>query len=303
MRSSAWRGLLRQTTAQRRFSQSGASPPASNAIGIAFFSSIVATTFGLGCWQVQRYQWKVKLTAEDSQRYLQEPSTLPLCSSQQHLAENAAQLQGCRVSTTGVFAHDREVLLGPRSAPAGLFGEAAQGLATNPQGYYIITPLKRADGTVVYVNRGWVDLKRASWERPQGQVSLSGVVCQGVKHGSFSPVNDPKTRKLLWLEPAALLQAASEASAASAPDGQASMVIMEIVAPDDEPVASFPAARRMKHLGQSYITPMTHLVYAITWFSLCAAGTAMTWIKFRGGGRSRAIRVGGGVGGQRKKES
>jgi ABC-type proline/glycine betaine transport system permease subunit len=33
------------------------------------------------------------------------------------------------------------VRLGLRSAPSGLY-EAAQGMGTNPQGYFIITPMK-----------------------------------------------------------------------------------------------------------------------------------------------------------------
>ena len=209
-----------------------------------------------------------------------------MCASQQHLTESASQLEGCRVSTTGVFAHELEVLLGPRSAPAGLFGEAAQGLATNPQGYFIITPLKRSDGTVVFVNRGWVDLKRGSWERPAGQVTVQGILSQGEKQGSFSPVNNVESRKLLWLEPAALRRACGSILEAGAGAGGAEaltapLVLLEVVEPDDQPVTSFPVARRMKHLGEAYITPMTHLVYAVTWFSLCAAGTAMTYYKFR----------------------
>jgi len=246
-----------------------------NLLGIAFFSSIVGMTFGLGCWQVQRYQWKLRVTAEEKERFIQGPSVIPHCATQEHLAESVAQLQGCRVSMVGVFLHDKELLLGPRSAPAGLFGEAAQGLATNPQGYYVITPLKRADGTMVFVNRGWVDLKRSNWERPTGQVTVLGVVSQGEKHGTFSPVNNPQSRKLLWLEPAALLHGAGE-------NPSLPVVLLESIELDDAPITNYPAARRAKHLGTQYITPMTHLVYAVTWFSLCAAGSMMTYSKFRG---------------------
>lgn len=268
----------------RGLSQQAAGSPSSssnNALGIAFFSSIVAMTFGLGCWQVQRYQWKVRVTAEEKERYLQSPSSIPSCSSQQHLSESVSLLHGRRVSTAGVFLHDKELLLGPRSAPVGLFGEAAQGLATNPQGYYVITPLRRSDGTVVFVNRGWIDVKRTAWGRPTGQVTVHGIVSQGEKQGSFSPVNNTQSKKLLWLEPAALLQATGLETAQP-------VVVLEVVAPDNEPVATFPAARRSKHLaaGGQYITPMTHLVYATTWFSLCAAGTFMTYSKFRRGGGS-----------------
>jgi hypothetical protein len=38
-----------------------------------------------------------------------------------------------------------ELLLGPRASPPGLITPAAQGMATNPQGFYVITPLKVHD--------------------------------------------------------------------------------------------------------------------------------------------------------------
>lgn len=247
-------------------------------MGIAFFSSIVATTFGLGCWQVQRYQWKLGVIADEKNKYLLDPTVLPECSSQFQLSESIRQLKGCRVSTSGVFLHDKEVKLGPRSPPAGLIGDAAQGLATNPQGYYIITPFKRCDGTIVYVNRGWVAMKEQTWKRPVGTVAINAIIGSTETAGSFSPVNDPKNRKLLWLESAALLEATGT------PSTTEPIVVLEVIEPDNKAVTSYPAARRVKNLSEHYVTPMTHLVYAFTWFSLCAAGTVMTYVKFKRGG-------------------
>lgn len=53
---------------------------------------------------------------------------------------------GRRISLNGIFQHDKEILLGPRSAPAGLLGSVAQGLATNPQGFFVITPFQMSSG-------------------------------------------------------------------------------------------------------------------------------------------------------------
>ena len=45
----------------------------------------------------------------------------------------------------GNYDFTKELLLGPRSAP-GLSTEKAQGMATNPQGYYVITPFYLSNG-------------------------------------------------------------------------------------------------------------------------------------------------------------
>lgn len=266
----------------RRTASSATSPPPSSSgpsvLGVAFFGGMCLGTFGLGCWQVQRYQWKLGVAADQKAKYLAEPTALPECSSQLHVLETVSQLSGRRISTSGTYEHGKEVLLGPRSAPVGLVGDAAQGLATNPQGYYVVTPLKRTDGTVVFINRGWVAMNEKNWHRPSGIVTVHAIVGSGEKSSTFSPVNSPKTRKLLWLEPAALLQATGYASETSTP---VVPIILEAVEPDNVPVTSYPACRRVKHLNDQYITPMTHLVYATTWFSLSAAGTVMTYYMFK----------------------
>ena len=283
------RSVLRlRPSPARAFSSSagtGRAAGGGDTLGVVVFSSIVAGTFGLGCWQVQRYTWKVRVSAEEKERYLRAPSVLPSAQSQLDLQESVKQLRGCRVSTTGVFLHDKEVLLGPRSPPAGLIGDAAQGLATNPQGYYVITPLRRPDGTVIFVNRGWVAIKETTWKRPTGTVTVNAIASSGETKGSFSPVNNPTTKKLLWLESAVLLQAAG-----FVPGEHEPIVILEAVEPDNVPVTSYPASRRVNSLGEQYITPMTHLVYAFTWFSLCAAGSAMTFSKFFKKRRPRGVR-------------
>jgi cytochrome oxidase assembly protein ShyY1 len=104
---------------------------------------------------------------------------------------------------------------------------------------------------------------------------VHAIASSGEKKGSFSPVNNAASRKLLWLETEALQKAAG-----FSPGEHEPMIILEAVEPDNIPVTSYPAARRVGHLNEQYITPMTHLVYAFTWFSLCAAGSAMTYSKF-----------------------
>merc|ERR1740130_1282285 len=84
----------------------------------------------------------------------------------------------------GVFRHEKEVLIGPRGAPAGvqmpLSGLSAKkaankksntstagGMQPGPQGYHILTPMELVDNddstddnnkkdNIVWINRGWV---------------------------------------------------------------------------------------------------------------------------------------------------
>ena len=104
----------------------------SNMAGIAVFSSICMTAVYLGVWQTQRYAWKVGLI-EDNKSKLNDPAGVVPAFTQSEFAAYVHEMTGRRVCVTGKFDHSKEVLVGPRSAPAGLMGAVAQGLALNPQ--------------------------------------------------------------------------------------------------------------------------------------------------------------------------
>ena len=262
---------------------SSSSSSSQDYLGITFFTGICLGTACLGTWQVQRYYWKIGVI-EDSKRMLKEPvSTLPIGGEQFQLPELVGELKGRRVAVTGRYEHDREVLVGPRSAPAGLFGAPAQGMAMNPQGYFVFTPFRREDGTVVFVNRGWISDAVEAWDRPKGLVTEIAVVGSCEKSGTFSPENNPSCGKLLWLEGAALL-------AASGHKGLDSTVVLERIVPDDEKMEYYPACRRASDLDKHHVTPETHAVYAVTWYSLCAFGLAATYHMFRKKARRRRLR-------------
>ena len=103
-----------------------------NIAGIAVFSSICVTAIGLGVWQTKRYTWKIGVIEESKKRINDVAEPLPALA-QSELASYINQKRGRRVSVTGTFDHSKEVLVGPRSAPPGLMGAVAQGLAINPQ--------------------------------------------------------------------------------------------------------------------------------------------------------------------------
>jgi hypothetical protein len=82
---------------------------------------------------MKRYNWKIGVLEDSKKKLLEAPEKLPNTSIPQELLEAINQLKGRRVSVTGHFDHKAEILVGQRSAPAGLFGASAQGLAVNPQ--------------------------------------------------------------------------------------------------------------------------------------------------------------------------
>jgi surfeit locus 1 family protein len=161
--------------------------------GIAFFSSLCATTFGLGSWQAQRYFEKIDLVQLRKEELGKEPQQLEknaTCSlvernfgnestnanTNTNVNANANAVQKGDadiadvdrgfgpVSVKGKFMHEYEILVGPRGPPPGAIsssgpnsGRSSGGMSSSPQGFFVITPFSRCDDMgIVLVNRGWV---------------------------------------------------------------------------------------------------------------------------------------------------
>jgi hypothetical protein len=92
-----------------------------------------------------RYEWKTNLIETLKVRSEQAPVDFTTSSSQK-LFDDLEEYKCRRILIEGVYDHENEIVLGLRTAPAGLLGPAAQGLASNPQGYFIITPFLLPDG-------------------------------------------------------------------------------------------------------------------------------------------------------------
>lgn len=209
-----------------------------------------------------------------------------------------------RVSIRGTYIKGHDVLLGLRSAPLSNGRQAAQGMVVNPQGYFVYSPFqmsadgKEAAGPIVYVNRGWVGHRQEKWGVQEGPVELECVVVGGEKSSVFSPPHDLSSKKLLWLDTAALLEASGIGSVyeRSRDEMRASgVVVMDLVATLDGDVggklkdkAEEAAAEVLpipkepyNALTDYYVTPATHAAYAFTWYSLAICSLAVSYFKFR----------------------
>ena len=100
----------------------------------------------------------------------------------------ASDLEFRRVTATGTYLRDQEVLVRSRSRES-------------EPGSWILTPLKLSDGTALVVNRGWIpnsgefESVPARFRAPSGTVAVTGLVRKTETRGHFGSV-DPKAGTL-----------------------------------------------------------------------------------------------------------
>lgn len=244
--------------------------------GKLFFSSLCASTFGLGCWQTQRYFEKIEQTEERNKIIAQEPIELEKgfnCSS-----PNDREFQPILVH--GKFRHEDEILIGPRGPPLDSLsksgpnsGRSSGGMASSPQGYYVIAPLERSNGGgVVLVNRGWVPRsyvqQKEIWSRPKGNVKLVGISTKTEQPRFMSPPhNEREPRQLLWFDRKTMEDKTKTV-------GLEPLLIAETC--EVAAVEGPPFKPTKKAVGEFKVTSSTHAGYAATWFGLSGAGMIMT---------------------------
>ncbi|UKZ60669.1 uncharacterized protein TrAtP1_001939 [Trichoderma atroviride] len=147
--------------------------------GIILLALMPITAFILGTWQVQRLGWKSRLIAKSEDRLVRDPLPLP-----PHIDPSViSDFDFRRVLATGTLRHDQEMLVGPR-------------MRNGEDGYLVITPLERKDGSTILVNRGWISKKhRSQRTRPdslvKGEVTIEGLLREPWKKNRFTPENRP----------------------------------------------------------------------------------------------------------------
>ena len=165
----------------------------SKLLGQLFFLSISVTGGGLGAWQVKRYYWKVS-SIEDAKSQFENANIVDIndIESQSNLYDKTRELLGSKARLTGKYIKDHDVFLGLRSAPLSKNRNAAQGLAVNPQGYYVYTPFEVSSSSssttsksIIFVNRGWVPMKFKQVYTPDEILAIEGIVVKGEKVSVF----------------------------------------------------------------------------------------------------------------------
>ncbi|MDB5817758.1 MAG: hypothetical protein JWQ11_1398, partial [Rhizobacter sp.] len=127
--------------------------PGRVAVGALLFLLFVGFV-ALGAWQVERLRWKLDLIARVDARVHSAPVPAPAMADWPRV--DAASDEYRQVSVTGRRL-DRD-------------SAYVQAVTEFGTGYWVLTPMRRSDGSIVIVNRGFVSARPGPGERERGAV-------------------------------------------------------------------------------------------------------------------------------------
>lgn len=220
---------------------------------------VSATAFlilvGLGLWQLERLYEKEALLRHIDQAINADPVPLPPKTEWATLRPNDYIYR--KVEVTGQFDHAHE---------AHFFGFIIiDERGTTRPGYFILTPLRLADDSYVFVNRGFVPeaLKDQAQRRTGlvlGPVTIRGLMRAPEHKGMFSPDDDLQKNIRFVRDPVLLAESFGLSS----------------VAPFIVDADATPVPGGAPEGGHTVISvPNNHLEYALTWFALAFALVAV----------------------------
>lgn len=218
---------------------------------------VFAILIVLGTWQVKRLAWKEDLLAAIQERSHGVP--LPFASVLALKAEGKP-IEYQKTMLTGRFVHNGEQF----------FFATHDGYS----GYYVYTPMELRDGSLVFVNRGFVPLDFKDPEtRPEGQVegevTIIGLAREPLykKPSWVVPDNDPEKSIFFWKD--------INGFAANAGIDRNKLRDIYVDADDSPNPGGLPLG------GVTIIDPPNnHLQYAMTWYGLAAALVAVFAFRF-----------------------
>ncbi|MEY5097825.1 MAG: hypothetical protein RJA36_544 [Pseudomonadota bacterium] len=233
---------------------------------VALALALCAGFLALGSWQLARRAWKLDLIERVEQR-VHAPAE-PAPGPERWPQVSAAGDEYRHVRLSGRYLAGRDTLV-----------QASTALG---RGFWVLTPLQDAAGTVVLVNRGFVpEQVRAHPERipvPGGEIVVSGLLRLSEPRGWLLRSNDPAAG--LWYS--------RDVAAIAARQG------LERVAPYfvDADAADASGRQQKPPAGETSLEPVggltvvsfnnQHLVYALTWFGLALMAAGAAWLLWSG---------------------
>jgi surfeit locus 1 family protein len=223
---------------------------------------LVVLFAGLGTWQVVRLQWKLALIARVDSRVHADPVAPPAAARWAQVTAQSDEYRHVRLAGTYLYEY---------TAPVKALSELGSG-------YWLLTPLCMADGSIVLVNRGFVPdeqgvrrnyparkAPRAACPANGPQAALTGLLRIGEPGGGFLRHNDPATNHWYSRDVAAI--AASRGLGPVAPYFIDAARGQDPAGAPDHPTG-----------GLTVISfPNSHLVYAITWYALALMVAGAMW--------------------------
>jgi len=233
------------------------------AVPVAALLLLAVLFAGLGVWQVKRLAWKEALIAQ-------------VAAGLAGPAQDAARLLGRPAP-----AYRKLTATGHLEPAATTLVAASTRLG---RGYWVLVPLRLADGRAIWVNRGFVPVGTRAGDvaTPTGTVALLGLARLSEAGGIFARANHPnpsRPNEARWYTRDIAAIAAQAHVAGSETgwflDAGLPMPQPRGAAGDDE---SLPAAPPPRATGATRIEPVpgltvirfanNHLAYALTWFGL-----------------------------------
>jgi surfeit locus 1 family protein len=208
--------------------------------GVALFAGFIL----LGNWQVRRLAWKRDLIAHVDQRVHAPPVAAP--GPTQWASVNAEDDEYKHVSLSGTLLNDRQTLV---------WAATDEG-----SGFWVVTPLRRVDGSIVLINRGFAP---ADWcgrdghcaAGPSGEVAMTGLLRMS-EPSAFMRHNDPAKNSWYTRDVPAI-------AAARGLKDVAPYFVDADATPHDADHPSWPEG------GLTVVNfPNNHLSYLITWYLL-----------------------------------
>ena len=214
------------------------------AVGIALATALF---LALGTWQLYRMQWKHALIARVNERAHAAPVAVPPRAAWPTLtADNAEYL---RVQAAGEFLLDRSTLV--------------QASTEHGLGYWVMTPLRTAQGDIILVNRGFVPSLKYDSGSGTLPAQVTGLLRLNQAGGGFLRPNDAAANR--WYS--------RDIPAIAAARG------LGPVAPFFIDADAAPAAGAGQPIGGLTVIKFNdhHLVYAFTWYALALMIIGLTW--------------------------
>jgi len=237
------------------------------ALALAACAGFVA----LGSWQVQRLHWKSALIERVGQRVHAAPVAAPGPQDWPRISTAADEYRRVKVSGALLVAHAAKV-------------QASTGLGS---GYWLMAPLRAADGSVTMVNLGFIRLEQARSAlppQPAAAFEVTGLLRIGEPGGGFLRNNDPAADRWYSRDVAAI--AASRGLPSVSP---------YFIDADAASAARLAAGNGVAPVGGLTVIAFhnSHLVYALTWYGLALMmAAACYWVVRDERRRSRAGRGG-----------
>jgi surfeit locus 1 family protein len=217
---------------------------------------LVFTGFAaLGSWQIARRAWKLDLIARVEQRVHAPVVQAPTPDQWPRLRATTDEYR--HVQATGTFLDASQTLV--------------QAVTRLGAGFWVLTPLRLADGSVVLVNRGFVPpegrdrVARGAGE-PAGPATVTGLLRMPEPGGAFLRRNDAAANR--WYSRDVQAIAAARGLRRVAPY----FIDADAMTPSDSPSSGRPAG------GLTVIAfHNNHLVYALTWYMLALMTAWAAW--------------------------